>query len=336
MFPGHPDQLWQRYSSASEREADTVLEQLLACLNRPVRTFLHHRQVGRDDLEDIYCTTMHQLLIGFRRKRAQNREAIHDCLAYARTTADHAWRHHRQSGQPQLLLKRQICYQLDATAAGNPLARWNSGRVWLGGFARWHGTDPRITDHYRLLQSDPGVIWRQAFPHVDPATLPLPELLCRFLTWIDTPLEIRELTRHIGVLQRLEPITLVALEELVETGELRRLVEADPVGAEVRGRVMGEQTAGRLWHEIGLLPPLQRAALLLHLAWEDLALLGVPMADIAASLDMRAAQFIPLTHYLPLSDCEIADRLGTTVQRTANLRKSARERLNRHKTTWDM
>jgi hypothetical protein len=93
----------------------------------------------------------------------------------------------------------------------------------------------------------------------------------------------------------------------------------------------------RLWGEIILLPPRQRAALLLNLRDEHgggmLALFPITgiaaMADIARALDLSEAGLSDLWSTLPRDDQWIADYLDLTRRQVINLRKCARERLAR-------
>jgi len=92
-----------------------------------------------------------------------------------------------------------------------------------------------------------------------------------------------------------------------------------------------------LWEEVLLLPPRQRAALLLNLRVPEgvdavslLMMTGVAsIAEIAGAVDMTADELAELWNDLPLSDNDIAKRLSISRQGVINLRKSARERLAR-------
>jgi len=96
-----------------------------------------------------------------------------------------------------------------------------------------------------------------------------------------------------------------------------------------------------LWGEVRLLPPRQRAALLLNLRGPEgvdaVSLLmttgAATIADIAAALEMTTGELTELWSQLPLSDNEIAARLSVSRQAVINLRKSARERLARRMRT---
>jgi hypothetical protein len=92
-----------------------------------------------------------------------------------------------------------------------------------------------------------------------------------------------------------------------------------------------------IWSEIVTLPLSQRVALLLNLRDEEgaCALTSLPatgvasMREIARVLEMPAEDLAALWHALPLSDLNLAGRLGVSRQQVINLRKAARERLIR-------
>jgi hypothetical protein len=97
------------------------------------------------------------------------------------------------------------------------------------------------------------------------------------------------------------------------------------------------QTLAMLWASIQLLPPRQRAALLLHVRDGDgvsaiplLVLSGTAdLAAIAETLGSTETELEALWSELPLDDNRIATILGSTRQQVINLRKAARERLAR-------
>jgi len=97
-----------------------------------------------------------------------------------------------------------------------------------------------------------------------------------------------------------------------------------------------------LWKEICELPKQQRMALLLNLrdrgegdALILFTFLGTTnLRQIAQVLEIQPAAFAPLWNQIPLSDNDIAARMGITRQRVINLRKSAKERLARRMAKW--
>jgi DNA-directed RNA polymerase specialized sigma24 family protein len=89
--------------------------------------------------------------------------------------------------------------------------------------------------------------------------------------------------------------------------------------------------------EVRTLPAPQRAALLLNLRDSDggsavgffILSCAVTFDALAQLMDLSPEDLASLWNRLPLSDLEIAERLGRTRQQVINLRKSARERLLR-------
>jgi hypothetical protein len=92
-----------------------------------------------------------------------------------------------------------------------------------------------------------------------------------------------------------------------------------------------------LWQEVCQLPRRQRLALLLNFKdarGQDLVSLlpytrTATIEQIAEAIELPLAEFLKLWNKLPLEDVTIAELLGATRQQVINLRKCARERLER-------
>jgi hypothetical protein len=92
-----------------------------------------------------------------------------------------------------------------------------------------------------------------------------------------------------------------------------------------------------LWQEVRQLPRRQRVALLLNfrdVRGQDMVSLlpytrTATITQIAETLDFPLEEFLELWNKLPLEDVAIAEMLGATRQQVINLRKCARERLER-------
>ncbi len=92
-----------------------------------------------------------------------------------------------------------------------------------------------------------------------------------------------------------------------------------------------------LWQEVCRLPHRQRLALLLNFrdsGGQDLVSLlpytrTATIAQIAEAIDFALEEFLELWNKLPLDDVTIGELLGATRQQVINLRKCARERLER-------
>ena len=98
--------------------------------------------------------------------------------------------------------------------------------------------------------------------------------------------------------------------------------------------------AQSLWLEVQELPPSQRVALLMNLrdvkgnnAVALLLLAGIAtFNEIAQAMGISAERLSEIWNDLPLADNQIAEVLQVSRQQVINLRKSARERLQRRMT----
>lgn len=98
-----------------------------------------------------------------------------------------------------------------------------------------------------------------------------------------------------------------------------------------------QHVLGLLWQEVCQLPRRQRVALLLNFkdprGRDLLSLLPytrtATITEIAAAMEIPLGVFLTLWNTLPLDDVRIAALLGATRQQVINLRKCARERLER-------
>jgi DNA-directed RNA polymerase specialized sigma24 family protein len=110
----------------------------------------------------------------------------------------------------------------------------------------------------------------------------------------------------------------------------------DDVAAMVLSALSAEHLREQLWQVVCQLPPLQRAALLLGMERDELLTLQIKQSEVAKALAIPLPEFLAVWRGLPLSDPEIARRLGiarsgkTTAEgRVSNLRKCARDALRR-------
>lgn len=144
--------------------------------------------------------------------------------------------------------------------------------------------------------------------------------------------------RHVGA-----PVSLDALTDLAAA--LWRITDSSrPLSEPLQttepaplARAEARQFVKFLWHEIQLLRPPHRAALLLNLRDADginaiphFVLLGIARYDeIADALDMAPEELARIWSSLPLDDLKIAKMLQVTRQQVINFRRTARERLAR-------
>jgi hypothetical protein len=138
----------------------------------------------------------------------------------------------------------------------------------------------------------------------------------------------------------------LVFDELVERvakhwriSDKREVRGADPAhqGPSVETKLAQRGWLKRLWSEIGGLPRAQRISLLLNMRDErgEAALTLLPitgvasLAQIAQAVEMSADELTRVWNGLPLDDLKIAARLGLNRQRVIDLRRTARQRLNK-------
>ena len=116
-----------------------------------------------------------------------------------------------------------------------------------------------------------------------------------------------------------------------------RQTERADDSASIESSLVSRSALITVWREVQLLPARQRIALLLGLRDESdsaitslLIILGIAtFKELANALEMSADELTSIWDQLPLPDTAIAERLDVTRQQVINLRKSARERLQR-------
>ncbi len=160
----------------------------------------------------------------------------------------------------------------------------------------------------------------------------LTSLLTVVFQWCKSPIKLDDLVNVVADICRVKDLPDEPLETLMN----------------VAGTVPGfdtilelQRNLGILWLEICQLPPRQRVALLLNFrdsqGQELISLLPYTRAatieEIAAALEFPLVEFLRLWNNLPLEDLAIAELLGATRQQVINLRKCARERLERRMST---
>jgi RNA polymerase sigma factor (sigma-70 family) len=195
-------------------------------------------------------------------------------------------------------------------------ATWSVDGSTRCGLAAWR--DSRAIAEATLPMPAPGEVFD--------ASRPANALLALFAA-IDGPLELD------GLVTWLMDLWNVPEERSIDIESVSLPDERPTQLAHLESRLFMEA----LWSEVSVLPPLQRAALLLNLRDRDrgnaltlFVLLGIADIDaLAVAIGLPAEELAQLWCRLPLDDAAIAARLGVTRQQVINLRKSARERLRR-------
>lgn len=127
-----------------------------------------------------------------------------------------------------------------------------------------------------------------------------------------------------------------SIEEIAEGGGDLPASPED-VASAVASALSAETLREQLWRKIAALPPLQLAALLLHLEQDDLLRLQGRKSAIAEALGIPISEFREVVWpALPLSDRQIAERLKVVAgkstsaeKRVSNFRLCAQKRLER-------
>jgi hypothetical protein len=159
----------------------------------------------------------------------------------------------------------------------------------------------------------------------------LADALAAVFNHLGGPVEFDELVRALAALLGVRDQPIESLPEH-EDAHAPSAGESDPAW-QIEKRIFLQ----RLWEELQLLPPNQRAALLLNL--RDAGGTGcitlfpatgvASLRQLADALGMSADGLARLWNELPLEDARIAEMLGLTRQQVINARKSGRERLAR-------
>ncbi len=297
----------------------------VAALAPLLRRRLAEKGAAGEELEDLCAEALGRIAAAERAGAPRPSDAE----AYARVVADRVFADHLRRTRPNWYrLKRRVVYLLDEKTSGGLFARWQLRVEWLGGFARWRGRGFRATAAYSRFRSDRSEFGREATDAYPPRELRLPELLAQLFRWLDTPVEVDELTTHVAALQGIEDLSAVSFEGL--EGERAAADPSCGPEATVLSALESERRRVRLWEEVRELPPRQRAALLLGMERDGLLLLLAGTATgVAGALEIPVPEFVEVWRKLPLPDAAIGARLGATTLQVSNLRKCARERLAR-------
>ena len=194
-------------------------------------------------------------------------------------------------------------------------ALWEVERTFVSGLSQWLGSRPAAA---REVPADVAeAIRRRAVPG---------DAMQAFFEWAGAPLRFDDVVRAAAELWN---ITEAASGDL----SLVSQPEERSPAAELENR----QFVQSLWHEVQDLRVPQRAALLMNLrdvkgnnAVALLLIAGVATFDeIAGAMGISAQRLSEIWNDLPMEDKQIAEALQVSRQQVINLRKAARERLQR-------
>ena len=300
--------------------ADVLLSRLVFDTAEPVIRRILYRRLGPDtpaqDREDLSGDIMLDLVSRLQSAKSGESKPIENYQGYIAVAAYHACDQYLRRRYPQRhRLRNRVRYLLEHTKG---FAVWEDEQGELiAGRAQWRGKPP-----LRALPPD----WEANVAR--PAGQSPVDAVEAVFARLNGPMPLESLVTSLAQFWGVK-------DQQVAWEDVEQRATSPEIDA---GRRIDERRAlERVWHEVGELPPQQRVALLLNLRDESgaSALVALPAAgvasirQIAASLSIAIEEFAALWQKLPLSDLDIAARLGLTRQQVINLRKSARQRLAR-------
>lgn len=304
-------------------EASLISADIDEVIRRIVRFKL---RATSNDVEDC-CQEVHLQLL--ERMRIAPELAPNDLRNLAATIAWRVCARQVREQNPQFhALKNRIQYLLTRQEG---LACWREVDKPVAGFAVWQGNRaPLVSGRLASLLADRQFRWR-----AEQLTAPndLVELLTSIFNQAAAPIVLNELISAVADLLQIRATKSVALDASEDEGGY----ELPSRDADVSLQVEKQIFLQRMWEEVQLLPPHQRAALLLNLRDEEgrgcislFLVTGVAtIRQLAAAVALPDERFAVLWNDLPLDDQTIAELLGLTRQQIINARKSARDRLAR-------
>lgn len=296
----------------SPAEDDRLLSQLISehaspMIREIVRFKFQSNPVLLRDTEDVHNDIVVALLDKLRQIRQTRDTSIHSFRDYVAVASyNRCHQHFRQKFPRRRSTENRVRYFLTHTPG---FSLWQNELDWVCGTARWSGrADPCS------LETLTRVISERGRANLDRNSL-------------------QSLFQAVGAPIRLEDLVdsfADSSHEKEDSIEPRAETSAEPAP-------FFRAYLEKAWKEILELPQKQRAALLLSLRDEQgdgmlIAFVAVGIAGIsriAEALQMKLEDLARLWNDLPLSDLHIADLMGIKRQQVINLRKCARERLDR-------
>ena len=299
-------------------ESDEQLGMLLALHAAPVIRKVVSQRLGAasGDAGDIVSQLLLQLMVRLRQGRTDESLGTIDAFAnYVAAAAHHACDHAIRRKHPaRWRLRNRIRYVLEHDVR---FAAWKSAQgSWRCGRAEWCGQ--------ARLGTPP------AEASLAPAFKDAPaNLLVRMFDLSGGPLELAAVVDLAAAAWR------IPLVEVDDSAVIENVRDPGPGADE---EIVHRQKAERTWAHICELPVRQRQALLLNLKGDAINLFVITgtasLRALAGALEMSVEALASLWNDLPLSDNEVASRLGCTRQQVINLRMAGRKRLANRLAGW--
>jgi hypothetical protein len=289
-----------------------------------------------EDADDLYGEVVLEVLARLRSLRSNHGPStITDFRGFVRVLSyDACSRQFRRMNPRRHSFSGKVRYHLNL----NPdLAVWLDNRnEWICGLAKWREEARPVWKPGLSQPRDLFELFRDAIRSEDHARIKsVPALADALFDWAAAPLELDDV---IEVATKF----LAALEPTVMPRDLAHsYTEPDDdipdLRVDIAGDVERRAYLGLVWAEVKSLPLRQRRALLLNLrdavgqgAAALIPVTGVATAEeLARVLEMSLEDLQSIWNDLPLDDATIAGRLGLSRQQVINLRRAARERLQR-------
>jgi hypothetical protein len=280
-----------------------------------------------NDLFNDIITSLLSRLRNIRNDHAQG--AITDFCGYIAATAYNACNLYLREKYPRRSrLKNRLRYLLSHDAT---FALWTSEASGLiCGFAQWrHKGGPSPQRPFEKIRQDP-VEWIQTagLANVGIDREQLSNLLNALFQSCGSPLKLDDLVNIVAD---------ICHEKDQPDEPLDTMTQLAAPNLDFEIMLEQRHTLALLWQEVCELPCRQRLALLLNFkdarGQELVSLLPytrtATIEQIAKAIEFPLVEFLRLWNKLPLDDATIAGLLGATRQQVINLRKCARERLER-------
>ena len=290
----------------------------------------NNRAASTQDASDLFNDIIANLISRLRNIRSDRAQgAVTDFRGYIAATAYNACNLYlRQKYPRRSRLKNRLRYLL---SHDETFALWtNEASGLICGFAQWRdkgAASPQRT--FEKIRQDP-VEWIQTagLTSVGIDRAQLFALLKALFRSCGSPLQLDELVNIVADICHEKDQPDESLDTMMQ-------LAAPTFDFEI---VLEHQhLLTLLWREVCELPYRQRIALLLNFKdarGQDLVSLlpytrTATIEQIAEAVDIPVVEFLRLWNKLPLDDATIAGLLGATRQQVINLRKCARERLER-------
>jgi DNA-directed RNA polymerase specialized sigma24 family protein len=322
---------------------DQLLEELICHYGRPVIKRViasklnvkrgHRDSVERQDHDDIAEEVVVQLIQRLTLPGG-GADSFGSFESYVATAAYNACSSYLRRKYPaRARLRDRLRYIL---THHKQLAIWQlDRREWLCGFVSWVNDQPsrRSSDRLRQLRADSSPA--SYFPDCARQEQDVLRLVKSTFEFVGAPIALDDLVDVVSDILRINDKTACAEQGAqLDKAADGMWSDAESIFAE---RIDKQAYLKQVWREVCDLPSEQRAAMLLNLKdgkGSDITVVLVSsgvatISEMAEALSISIEEFLDLWNKLPLSDADIAIRLGIRIERVGSLRQSGRRRLSR-------